>query len=41
MKKTVVQIIKSDQIEQFDKIAVKLESQLLPQLMIHHRKKDN
>ena len=41
MRKTVVQIIKSGQIEQFDKIAVKLESQLLPQLMICYRKKNN
>ena len=41
MRKTVVQIIKSGQIEQFDKIAAELGSQLLPQLMIHHKKKDN
>ena len=41
MKKTVVQITKSGQIEQFDKIAAELENQLLSQLMIHHRKEDN
>ena len=41
MKKTVVQIIKFGQIEQFDKIAAELESQLLSQLMICCRKKDN
>jgi len=41
MRKTVVQIIKSDQIVQFDKITAELESQLLSQLMICCRKKDN
>jgi len=41
MKKTVVQIIKSDQIEQFEKITAEFENQLLSQLMICCRKKDN